>query len=111
MIRVLLIDDDQGHAQRLMREMCHRGVMAIEAVTVRDGAKRLKFQSTGIDIVILVISDPSQPWLEILSRLQESCWQASIGELPVLLCVIHTRLRPELLIQVENLGARHVIEW
>jgi hypothetical protein len=110
MISVLLIDGDRGHAEQLTHELNRRGLMTGKVAPVDEAAKILKTRTASIDLVMLVVCDRSQPWLERLHQLQQSCWQSGIGEVPLFLCVLRIAFRPEFLIQIEHLGVRHVVE-
>jgi len=110
MIRVLLIDNDRIHAEQLTHELNHRGLMTIKIASVDEAAKILRSLTASIDLVLLVVCDRSQPWLEMLHQLQQSCWQSGIGDVPFFLCVLRIAFRPEFLIQIEHLGVRHVVE-
>lgn len=110
MIKALLIDNDRVHAERLEQELNRRGLTTIYVASSREALKQLENRAGSIDLVVLAIADLRQPWLEILHQLQQASWRAGIGEFPLFLCISRPSLRAEFQLQIERMGARHVIE-
>ena len=110
MTKVLIIDDDRNRAERLERELNQRRAATIYSATVREAVRKLKSRTASIDLVILSISDRSQPWLEILHTLQEASWQPGIGDFPLFLCISRLYFVADFQLQIERMGARYVTE-
>jgi ActR/RegA family two-component response regulator len=110
MIRLLLVDDDDGHAERLGRELALRGLTVIRAADAEEAIKQLRNNASVCDLVILCIADRVRPWLTFLHALQEATWQAGFLETPLFLCVSRVELGLEFQLRVERMGARFACE-
>ncbi len=108
--RVLLVDADQTHAERV-RELLH--LCALEADVCpghEDAFVRLQQASSDFELVILNVSNDSLPWCTILAKLQAACLQSGVYPSPFFLCISSTRRPSEFELRIERLGARYVHE-
>lgn len=108
--RVLLIDYDESHARRLVEYLHLHGFLVDLSVGVVDATLRLKRHSAQYEIVILNVSDSSQPWLRSLHTLDEASRNSTFGVCPLFLCVSTVRREPLFELQIEQMGARLVYE-
>lgn len=110
MNRLLLIDDDGAHAERLGIILAQRGLAVIRAADAGDAVKTLRTGAHVCEIVILVIADPSRPWLTTLENLQEAARQRAYLDVPLFLCVSKRELGVEFQLRIERMGARYACE-
>lgn len=110
MIKVLLIAGDPIRAKDLERTLNRRGLVTSYSVSIREAVRQLECRTASFDLVVLAIGDRSQPWLEILHRLQEAAWQTGIGEFPFFLCISRLNYGADFQLRIERMGARFVIE-
>jgi ActR/RegA family two-component response regulator len=110
MISVLLVDDDDGHAERLERELALRGLRVIRAADAGEAIKELRENASICDLVILCIADRVRPWRTFLHALQEARWQARFLEVPLFLCTSRLGFGVEFQLQIERTGARYACE-
>jgi hypothetical protein len=110
LLRVLLVDHDQGHAERICQ--CLR-FHALEVDVCPDPERaitRLRRESANYEVVILNVSEIFWPWLKTLARLQGVCLQSRAYPSPLFLCTSSTKRSPEFELRVERMGARYVFE-
>lgn len=110
MTSALLIDDDRLHAMHIARELNQRGLITSYTASIWEAVRRLKCREAPFDLVVLTISDRSQPWLDILHQLQQAAWQPGISESPFFLCISRLSFGAEFNLRVEQMGARYVTE-
>jgi DNA-binding response OmpR family regulator len=110
MNRVLLIDDDGAHAERVGTILAQRGITVIRASDAGDAVKTLRTDPHVCEIVILVIAELSRPWLTILRNLQEAARQRAFLEGPLFLCLSKRELGVEFQLRIERMGARYACE-
>jgi CheY-like chemotaxis protein len=110
MTRVLLVDDDRDHTERIGRELSLRGLTVIYAADAEEATKKLRENASVCDLVILCVADRARPWLSFLKAMQEACWQVGFLEFPLFLCVSRIELGHEFQLRVERMGARFVCE-
>jgi len=108
--RLLLIDNDQGHAERICGQLRFR---AFEVDVYRDPERartRLRRASTKYEVVIVNVSDTAMPWFKTLLKLQEACFQLGSYPSPLFLCTSSIKQSSEFELQIERMGARYVVE-
>ena len=109
MYTAILIDDDKMHAEVLAARLRARGL----DVARHEDADRALFVLTRTrrpcDLVLINVSDSSQPWLKIVGELQKACFSFSRCN-PLILCLSTVKREPQFELQVEHLGARFVYE-
>ena len=110
MTSVLLIDDDAALAERVGIMLAQRGLAVTRVADIGEAIKRLQVRARAWEIVILVITDLSRPWLTILRSLQEAARQEAFLDVPVFLCVSKRELGVEFQIRIERMGARYACE-
>lgn len=108
--KVLLIDQDGPHAEHLVKLLRSRGLSVEECGTVSEATIRLKQPGAEYELVIVNVSDASQPWLQALDTLHEASSQASLGLGPRFLCVSTVTRGPWFELQIEQHGGRFVYE-
>jgi DNA-binding response OmpR family regulator len=110
MPNVMLVDADQKHAECIRESLVLR---ACEVDVFRDpeaASTRLRRASTDYEVVILNVSNGVLPWITILAKLQEACFQAGAYPSPLFLCTSNTKQSVEFEIRIERTGARYVYE-
>lgn len=110
MPRVMLVDSDSEHAERVRRRL---GVDAV-AVDVNadpwEAMAELRRYSADYAVVILNVSNASLPWADTLTKLQEVCFQARVYPPPLFLCTSTAKRPPEFELRIERMGGRYVYE-
>ena len=109
MYTALIIDEDHGHAQRIAGAVRSRHLAVGVASSPEDALRLFRSQMRGPHLVILNVSDPSQPWLSILRELRTAI-EISRQELCLFLCVSTRRTDALFELQIEKLGGRFVYE-
>ena len=104
--KILIIDNDDNHAQRLTQRLQGRSLILETCQAVRDALRKLGQQADLYELVIINITDSSRPWERIVQDLQEAAAMSKRQQGPSYLCV--SRFRKPLLIQLmlERKGAR-----
>lgn len=110
MTSVLLIDDDDAHAERVGATLAQRRLTVTRVAEIGEGIKRLQSQAHAWDIVVLVIGDRSRPWFTILHSLQEVAWHGALPEVPFFLCASERDLGLDFELRIERMGARYACE-
>ena len=110
MPNALLIDADFAHAELLMRQLGSRHLRVSFANDTEEAISALRNRMSHFDLVIINISDTTQPWLAILDRLQEVCYRSGTNSSPLFLCVSTHKRETNFQLQIEHRGARYVHE-
>jgi hypothetical protein len=110
MDRVLIIDNDTVHADRLNEILRPHGVMVDRVSDPEQGIRKLLRCAERYVLVIVTISDTRSPWWRILQKLKEACRNPNGWSAPLFLCVGRTPFRPEFILRIERLGTRYVRE-
>jgi DNA-binding NarL/FixJ family response regulator len=106
---VTLIDQDEMHAEALAACLRARDLHVTHHIGANSALSMLKRQNAPCDLVLLNVSDSSQPWVRILRELQEACFSFSRCH-PLVLCMSTVKRQPLFALQIERLGARFVYE-
>jgi hypothetical protein len=109
MYNVILIDNNEMHAETLTARLRNRGLNVMRHVESISALSMLKRGDTSWDLVLINVSGSSQTWLKILRQLQELCVSSSHCR-PLVLCLSTVRREPQFELQIERLGARFVYE-
>jgi len=110
MTRVLLIDNDDAHAGEVSAAFARRGLITIRVSNHVEAINKGLLSAHVCEIVVLVMTDLSHPWLTILSSLQDATQQGSFMELPLFLCVSKRELAADFQLRIERMGARYACE-
>lgn len=110
MPRLLLIDEDDNHAEQLSLRLVERRLTVTRAENSRAAIAQLRNREHLCDLVILCMADRSRPWLEVLRDLQHAGRQSGFRELPLFLCVSRVQFGIEFQLQIERMGARYAFE-
>jgi CheY-like chemotaxis protein len=110
MYRLLLIDQDSIHAERLAICLRERGLAVVIAESIEESARRLQQRLPPYELVILVASCIPEQWLAILRRLVAACREQSLCQGPLFLFASRRNCSPHLRLQIERLGVRYVRE-
>ena len=108
MYETLIIDTDPVHAGKLIQELKSRRLRLKVIPNVDEATRRLRNQS--YQLVILNVSDSSQPWLQVLDRLREATRHPGGDSRPLFLCISNRPREPRFQLEVERQGARYVYE-
>jgi ActR/RegA family two-component response regulator len=108
MYRLLLIDQDSMHAERLATCLRERGLGVLIAESIEEAARRLQQRLPSFELVVVVTSGMTEQWLVALRRLVEASRQYSMCQGPLFLFVARRKCSPNLRLQIERLGARYV---
>ncbi len=107
---VLIIDNDQMHSMEIANRLRARHLTLTTHRAPTDALQTLHREPSTWDIVVVNVSDASQPWLAILRRLQEACANRSSPNTPLFLCTSRIKRDPQFQILLERLGVRFVYE-
>jgi hypothetical protein len=110
MPRILLVDNDQGHAERVCGRLRFHALEVDVCCDRQRAVTRLRRASADYEVVILNASNIEIPCFNILARLQEACFQSGRYPAPLFLCTSSTKRSPEFELRIERLGARYVYE-
>lgn len=102
----LLIDHDAIHRKPIIESLTSRGLGVDLYASVEQAAKSLRRIDREYELIIVNISDSSQPWLRLLRFLLESSFQSGVAVGPSLLCVSTTEYDELFEFQIEGLGGR-----
>jgi hypothetical protein len=108
MSRVLLIDHDQSHAQRLKDRLRHLSL--IHFANIRNGIGELCRTRFDFDIVILNVSARQRNWQAGVRALQHAFSTSLCRVRPSVLCISTIKNEPQFELEVERLGARYVYD-
>lgn len=108
--RILLIDDDPGHAARICGRL-HTHSLQVEICSNAERAiPRLRRAGCEYEVVIVNVSSAREPWIRIVSKLQEASFQGGSYSWPLFLCVSTVERPAEFELRIERMGARYVFE-
>ena len=110
MPKVLLVDNDQGHAERACGCLRFHNLEVDVCRAPERAVALLRRASADYEVVILNVSDVLLPWFKTLARLQEACFQSRGYPSPLFLCSSSTKRSPEFELRIERMGARYVFE-
>jgi CheY-like chemotaxis protein len=110
MYRLLLIDQDAIHAERLATCLRERGLAVMIAESVEESVRQLQQRLPSYELVVVVASGMPEQWLAILRRLVGACRQCSMCQGPLFLVASSRKCPPHLRLRIEHLGARYVRE-
>lgn len=108
--RVMLVDTDRGHAERVRAGLGSHDFDVEVFANVERAVQRLRRPGTDYDIVILNVSNDLLYWGKILESLQAAGIQSGVYPSPLLLCTSCIKRSPEFELQIERMGARYVYE-
>ena len=77
MYRLLLIDQDAIHAERLAKVLRQRGLTVVIAEGFEEAARRLRQRVPTDELVVVVESGVSEEWPEMLRKLVHASRQLS----------------------------------
>ena len=106
----LLVDDDSGHAERLIRELHFHGLRLKHAHTAGEAALLLKHPVVEYKVVVVHVPDASQLSLEMLDRVQDASRQCNWYPRPFFLCISTRSLGAQFELKIERKGFRYVHE-
>jgi CheY-like chemotaxis protein len=109
-LSVALVDSDAIHAAALANRLRARQLNLTAHRSPEDALQALRRDFAKPDIMIVNVSDISQPWLAILRRLQEACSGHSSPQTPLFLCTTRIKRHPEFQLSLERIGVRFVCE-
>lgn len=107
---VLLVDTDQIHAECVRVGLGFHGLEVDVYLDPEQAAVRLRWAGNDYDVVILNVTSPSLPWVNILTKLQAACLESGVYPAPRFLCTSTTKRSPEFELRIERMGARYVFE-
>ena len=107
---VLLIDYDAIHAKQIIEHLISRCHSVELFANVQAAAKRLRQNDGEYELIIVNISDGSQPWLRLLRYLLESSIHPGVAVGPSLLCVSTSEYDELFELQIEQLRGRLIYE-
>src|ERR1017187_199680 len=108
--RVAILDSDLEHAATLAGRLRMRQLTLTTHRKLEDALRSLRNEHSAWDILVVNVSDASQPWLAILRRLQEACSNRSSPPTPLFLCTSTVKRHPQFQLSLERLGVRFVYE-
>lgn len=104
----LLIDGDAGYAERMIRGLKSRGLRLQLVHNAAEALPILQGRSVAYGLVIIDISDISQPWLTILDQLKDAGSNGGTLRKPSFLCISNRHLDARFELEIERKGARFV---
>lgn len=107
---VLLIDHDAIHSQPLIECLTTHRLGVDLCANIEQAAKKLRLIGGNYELVIVNISDVSQPWLRLLSLLRESVIESGVAVAPDVLCVSTAKYDALFELQIERMAGRLVYE-
>lgn len=110
MYRVLLIDEDPNHAERLALRLRERGLVVLVTSGIPEAARQLSQRIPVFEIVIMAVEGPSERWLGLLRSLIEAARQSCITAAPLFLLASRRKHLPHIRLRIEHLGARYAHE-
>jgi ActR/RegA family two-component response regulator len=110
MYRLLLIDQDAIHAERLAACLRQRGLAVMIVESIEKAARQLQQRVPSYELVVVVASGMSEEWLGILRKLVQACRLFSMCQGPLFLFVARRKCSPNLRLRIERLGARYAHE-
>jgi hypothetical protein len=110
MPHVAILDNDVEHAATLAGRLRGRQLTLTTHGKLEDALQALRGDHPAWDIMVVNVTDASQPWLAILRRLQEACSSYSSPKTPLFLCTSKIKRHPQFQLLLERLGVRFVYE-
>jgi len=107
MYRVLLIDQDPDHAERLASRLRQHGLTDVIAASIPEAARRLQHRIPVCDLVLVAAAEISDQWLDTLRTLIDSSRQSLLSLGPLFLFTTRQECSPRLRLRIEHLGARY----
>lgn len=107
---VALLDNDAAHATILADRLRGRPLTLTTHCDPKDALQALHRDPSAYDVVVVNVSDVSQPWLAILRRLLEACSSHNSPHTPLFLCTSRIKRDPQFQLAIERLGVRFVYE-
>lgn len=107
---VAILDSDSEHAEILADRLRGRQLTLTTHRKLEDALQALRREHPAWDILVVNVTDASQPWLAILRRLQEACSSYSSSQTPLFLCTSKIKRHPQFQLSLERLGVRFVYE-
>ena len=110
MRETLLIDNDPAHAERVIRGLGSRNLRIQLVADATQAELALRRPDPRYELIIINVSDPAQPWIEILGRLQQACREQDNHSQPQILCLSTRPRDSHFELEIERKGARYVFE-
>jgi hypothetical protein len=110
MPRVLLVDTDEQHAERVRGNLVFRAREVDVFSDPGQATSWLQQASTDYEVVILNVSSDLPPWIAILAKLQAACFRSGVFPAPLFLCTSSAKRSIEFEHRIERMGARYVYE-
>src|ERR1019366_1814925 len=107
--RVLLLDYDHAHAERLAERLLVHSLEPDTQSDLQQALIQLHRNSGQYEVVLINVSDNS-PWLTTLRKLQDACRQPDGHSAPLFLCVSKIKKPAAFVLRIEKMGARYVCE-
>jgi ActR/RegA family two-component response regulator len=110
MYRVLLVDQDANHAERLASRLRQHGLAVSIAEGIPEARRCLQRRIPPFELVLVVASEMPDRWLGVLRALVQASRQSCMCLGPLFLFVTPTKCNPHMRLRIEHLGARYVHE-
>ena len=110
MYRVLLIDQDAIHAERLATRLRQHGLAVLIAASIPEALRRLQQRIPSCELVLIAASGMPDQWLGILRALVQASRQSCLCLGPFFLFAASLKCNPHIRLRIERLGARYVHE-
>lgn len=107
---ILIIDKDEAHSMEIADRLRARQLAVTTHAELGRGFQTLHSEPSAWDVVVVNVSDASQPWLAILRRLLEASSCDGSRSTPLLLCTSRIKRDPQFQLALERLGVRLVYE-
>lgn len=106
---VLIIDRDQAHSMEIADCLRARQLTVTACRELAGGLQILRREACTWDVVVVNVSDASQPWVAILRHLLETCSDKPTPA-PLFLCTSRIKRDQQFQLSIERLGVRFVYE-
>ena len=110
MYRLLLIDHDRTHADRLATHLRQRSLVVTIAEHIEEAARSLNQRIPTYELVVVIACGPPDAWLAMLRKIVRASRQRCNGLRPLFLFVSPLKCNPRIRLRIERLGARYVRE-
>ena len=110
MYRLLLIDQDCTHAERVATRLRHRGLAVMIAEGTEEAAYSLSHRVPAYELVVVIASGLPDAWLTTLRKLVRASRQQWTGPGPSFRFASKLKCAPQIRLRIERLGARYVRE-
>jgi CheY-like chemotaxis protein len=108
MHRVLLVDQDAVHAERLASRLRQHGLVVLIPKSIPEATRRLKQRLPSCELVLVAALGIPDYWLAVLHSLVQASQQSCMCPGPLFLFVSNVKCTPHVRLRVEHLGARYV---